>query len=779
MSVRKKELIGSVALISLFLVIICLPDVHAQQAKKPFTVADDIGLTLFRSPNGPKTESVLFSPDERYFAVYSQRGRLDTNMVEDSVEFYRSEEVRNFLAKGNGPSKTQPFWVVKRAVKEAEDPFTGEDRAIREWRWLPDSSGMAFLAPAKNGVWQIYLADLRGKKTEVLTPETVSIRFFDIIDRRHYVYVAADVVQKKPDDGPYKVATGHRIGELFFPDDPARAKFQGDSYLWVAIGDKPSEAKSDGHRLAIPEAGFGFALSPDGQTLATVIKPANVPSAWDKLYPPPYPSDPMFFRDAREFIAVDLKTGKISNLVDAPLSVYRGSWSQNDEIENLEWSRDGRFVLLPGTYLKSKENVPSRPCVAVLDWTTKTSTCVEILKGHTETGIEEGYRLLNHVEFVKGQKDKVLVTYVRRDDLGIESTTEYTRTDDSWKVTAQTKGEPRDWHSGLELTIKEDLNQPPTLVAFDAKSSQVIWNPNPQLKSLSLGEVLPYRWKAKAGREVKGNLYKPAGYMAGQRYPLVIQTHGFQPDRFMPAGNYTTGFAAQELAAAGVIVLQAYEACGGTSAPIEERPCAVSVYESAVHQLASEGLVDPEKVGIIGFSRTCSYVMEALTLDSTLHLRAASVNDGYMVDYFQILLEPGPGANDANVGAAPFGEGLQLWLKRSPSFNLDKVTAPLLVMASSGGYRGGGIEMWGPYSGLYSLKKPVDMILLSSSEHGITNPAERMVSQSTNVDWFRFWLQGYEDPDPAKADQYKRWRELKTLQVANDRKSVTGQAQSN
>ncbi len=35
------------------------------------------------------------------------------------------------------------------------------------------------------------------------------------------------------------------------------------------------------------------------------------------------------------------------------------------------------------------------------------------------------------------------------------------------------------------------------------------------------------------------------------------------------------------------------------------------------------------------------------------------------------------------------------------------------------------------------------------------------------VDWFRFWLQGYEDPDPAKAEQYKRWRELRKLQPAN------------
>jgi hypothetical protein len=39
-----------------------------------------------------------------------------------------------------------------------------------------------------------------------------------------------------------------------------------------------------------------------------------------------------------------------------------------------------------------------------------------------------------------------------------------------------------------------------------------------------------------------------------------------------------------------------------------------------------------------------------------------------------------------------------------------------------------------------------------------------MTSQPSNVDWFAFRLKGEEDPDPAKAEQYKRWRELRKLQ---------------
>jgi len=55
----------------------------------------------------------------------------------------------------------------------------------------------------------------------------------------------------------------------------------------------------------------------------------------------------------------------------------------------------------------------------------------------------------------------------------------------------------------------------------------------------------------------------------------------------------------------------------------------VAGFEAAVAQLAADGVTDPKRVGIIGFSRTCYYVVEALTT-STLHFRAASITDGHL-----------------------------------------------------------------------------------------------------------------------------------------------------
>ena len=118
---------------------------------------------------------------------------------------------------------------------------------------------------------------------------------------------------------------------------------------------------------------------------------------------------------------------------------------------------------------------------------------------------------------------------------------------------------------------------------------------------------------------------------------------------------------------------------------------------------------------------------------------------------------------------------LMQWLKRSPVFNIDKVSAALLVVAEG---RGDLNYMWEPYAAMRYLHKPVDLILLNNAQHVLSNPAARLASQGGSVDWFRFWLQDYEDPDPAKAEQYQRWRELRKLRDTQDKEQVKAGTES-
>jgi dipeptidyl aminopeptidase/acylaminoacyl peptidase len=537
-------------------------------------------------------------------------------------------------------------------------------------------------------------------------------------------------------------------------------------HLWAVAGGQPFEVIRDGTPLDGIE---DFALSPDGLSIVATLPVPEVPKAWETLYPPPNPASITRIHEghgtARQYVRIELKTGRVHPLTGAPTG-FSGGWDafSGPDYGSPHWSSDGRSILLPDTFIKRNDNASSHPCVAVMGLPAGPITCVEVLTSRTE----EGHHTIWAIDLSPDGQQVVV-----RFGSGWVPTeaTEYRRSSDgSWQIERHIEGNPALGNNGLEVTIKQSINDPPLLVASRGEASRVIWDPNPQLHSVELGEAVPYTWKDKDGRQVHGGLYKPVHYQQGQRYPLVIQTHGFiGTTAFDPSGTgFPNEFAARQLSSAGFLVLQAEDdapGCAQGSTP-QEGLCAASSYEGAAKQLVADGLADPNNIGLIGFSRSCWYVMEALTKTS-YPFTAALIGDGVVYGYLQFIIDPSPGETTSEIGAAPFGEGLQKWLKESPEFNLDKVKTPLMVVNHGpAGLLGNGI--WEPYAGLYSMKKPVDFVMLKTNEHVVSNPVERIASQTLSVDWFRFWLQGYEDPDPGKADQYKRWRELKKLQAENE-----------
>ena len=97
---------------------------------------------------------MLFSPDGNYFAVWTERGRLDLNRVDDSLRFYRSQDVEDFLKHPDASQPPSPVWVVDRS-----DTKGG---SINDWRWLADSSGVAFIGHTNENN-QLVLADFGQK----------------------------------------------------------------------------------------------------------------------------------------------------------------------------------------------------------------------------------------------------------------------------------------------------------------------------------------------------------------------------------------------------------------------------------------------------------------------------------------------------------------------------------------------------------------------------------------------------------------------------------------
>jgi len=160
-----------------------------------------------------------------------------------------------------------------------------------------------------------------------------------------------------------------------------------------------------------------------------------------------------------------------------------------------------------------------------------------------------------------------------------------------------------------------------------------------------------------------------------------------------------------------------------------------------------------------------------LLTHSAYKFAAASIADGSAIGYAEFLSEYyGPcslvGPYYRNLyGGLPFGDHLAEWIKESPGFNLHKVHTPLRILSIGPDSL---LIHWEMFAALSTLAKPVDMVYLPDGVHELQKPWERLVSSQGNVDWFRFWLQDYEDPDAAKSEQYIRWRELRKLRMAQD-----------
>jgi hypothetical protein len=629
------------------------------------------------------------------------------------------------------------------------------------------------------------VVEIGGAKAHALSVKGQEVTGFAVRDVGHYAYTVASLQKFLPRPwGGGHIAwdgTGQSLVGILLPRELKPRYILGAnelrSVLWAAVDGAPHQVLDGiGKPIVLyPDWGGSLALSADGYTLATPLPVPDVPRWWGREFLPAEKSGRRMhvgFQDldagqgdslTMEYVLVDLRNGAITAVNGAPTGSANG-WYQTG---GLTWSDDGAALLLPDAYLRSSgaKRAVARPCVAIFQALRSAMHCLDPLKSLTgkDGAPERGFFYIEALRFVDSSSDRVLMRYMRINGSNEfeEAAETFGRGDDGeWHDLGSVSGDDRREQNGVRIDIVQGLNTPPVVVAKepDGSGARVIWDPNPQLKGIALGKATIYHWKDATAREWTGGLYEPVNYVTGRRYPLVVQTHGFEKNAFRPSGLFSTAMAARALAARGIIVLQV------ASCPIligpQEGPCEVAGYDAAVRQLAAQGVIDPRRVGVIGFSYTVYTVLQALTSSST-QFAAASITDGLSYGYWEYLTnadKDGSSQEDAMVGARPFGTGLRLWLSRAPDFNLQKVHTPLLVTSS--GRVSLVTSMWEPYAALWSLNKPVDLVVLDSGEHVLTEPAARMASQGGAVDWFRFWLEGYESPRPIMPGEYARWEQL-------------------
>jgi dipeptidyl aminopeptidase/acylaminoacyl peptidase len=756
---------------------------------RPFTVADSIGMQRFTDPYLDVSRNViLFSPDGSSFLVVTTRGLLDKNLLQSTIWLFDVMAEKTFLADAKGSPAPKPeALAVREGVNNSQEQEL--QTAILWPRWSTDGQSVLFLGRNGTPNWHLYQLEMKNRKLEQLSNDDQNVALYE--ERGQSIAFAVEIPWPVTPLPRTVVGTGESLVNLMFPDK--HPSYPNQNELWTySDGQAHPVVDPLTHQVIRLNTRYGnkiFSVDPTGQYAIVASAVASIPDSWTRYEPgyiigkitiwPPERLKQAFSNDIPErLLFVDLKSGKNSYVFDAPRGIDL-SWVG---VSRIQWSDDGKQVLLSNVFLPLKgasdaERAEREQRPVVVRFNTLDHTWTRVT-GYKHPAFDDPKKW--QVKDVRwgASTDEVVVTYTEQGP----PAEIYRYENSKWVLTqgaslGQSVSEPSIYP--LMVTVRESLTTPPALFASvsDSAQARAIWNPNPQLGEIALAKGEIYNWKDSAGREVKGVLIKPSHFDPKVQYPLVIEPRAYTQDLFVVDGTYPTAVAAQAMAADGLMILQAGEQrFAQTDTFRQGTPSALEGYKAVIAKLAADGLVDPKRVGIIGFSRTCDNVMYAITHDPKL-FAAATIANGFTygpMGYFQIVDETvNNGAMkqwSLHYGGDPFGDGEAAYLKENAIFNLQKVITPLRIETHDPMTM---LTDWESYAGLRSLGKPVDLIVLPYATHVVSMPQDVMESQQGDADWFRFWLQGYEDTDPAKADQYKRWENLRELRDADTKTTVS------
>jgi dipeptidyl aminopeptidase/acylaminoacyl peptidase len=743
-------------------------------ARRSFTTKDSIEMTTFSDPYTRLSDAECKkSRDGKHFFTITTRGILRTNELESTLWVYSAFEVQRYLHEQGGlaPKPRMLFRIKGTPVARQTNSYGS---LITKAQWASDSMSILSLVEQPDGYRHISRTYVDGRRSIDLTRGDTDITDFseagDTIAYLVAEHMSPAKVIGQPMDEVSSDLTGLSFFHVFFPKTfPDSSSLQSGVDLWV-LSEGVNKRLNVGGTWHFPAsaAGLQISVSPNGRALIAAQPVPDVPADWSKYETASntlsfIPASTGADRSGKGFnwpwryIYVDLDKWTTTPLVDAPSGFLTGYI----DVLQAVWSPDSQYVLFTNSYFplhKPSGKQPSEElsaCAAgVYGVADHEASCIEYARFPKEN------ESLRSATFGTSSNEAIL----QWSGEGKEETEVHERTGNGWELESRKKAIVQR-ESQFKIFIRQDISQPPTLWAAEANKdlAKRLWDPNPQLASLQLGQASIYTWRDSTGYEWRAGLVLPPDFVRGHRYPLVIQTHGFYNEHeFLVDGSFTTGFAARPLAAAGIVVLQMEDRSDRHIRPAQEEPLlAVEGFESAIDHLDKDGVIDHSRVGIIGFSRSAWYVEEAL-IHAPHRFRAATLIDGTDQSYLTYMLFA-PGSPETAVegeaanGGRPFGSGIQPWVKNAAGFNLDKLRTPVRIEAL------GMISVlgeWELYSSLFQQGKPVDFVYIPNGQHILQKPKERYASQQENVDWFRFWLQGYIDSSSAKAVQYHRWTQL-------------------
>jgi dipeptidyl aminopeptidase/acylaminoacyl peptidase len=285
--------------------------------------------------------------------------------------------------------------------------------------------------------------------------------------------------------------------------------------------------------------------------------------------------------------------------------------------------------------------------------------------------------------------------------------------------------------------------QPAEVMAVEGKSLRALSSHNRELlDAVELGALEGLEFESRDGTVVHGILVKPPSYQSGRRYPTIAFIHGG------PVGQdgFEFDYTWQLLAAKGyVVVAPNYRGSSGRGFQFTRAINAdwghleVQDVIAAVDHLVAQGIADPERLGIGGWSyggMTTNYTIAtdtrfkaAVSGAGVSNMLAAYGTDQYIRQY-------------ENEIGLPWKD-IQPYLKISfPFYEAERIKTPTLFLCGEKDFNVPLINSEQMYQALKSLGIETQLVIYPGQNHGLTRPSYLRDRAERYVAWFDRFLKG-------------------------------------
>jgi dipeptidyl aminopeptidase/acylaminoacyl peptidase len=263
-----------------------------------------------------------------------------------------------------------------------------------------------------------------------------------------------------------------------------------------------------------------------------------------------------------------------------------------------------------------------------------------------------------------------------------------------------------------------------------------------------MGQERRIDWIGRDGTPHTGYLLLPGGYLEGERYPLVAYVYPMTPVQFAGYFGYMGGatgehyYNMQLLATRGYAVLLA-------GAPLQRGEPMKAIADWAlpgIDKVIESGVADAGRVGVFGASAGGYSVLSLIVQSGIFKAAVEHVGPGNLLTWYGTGMNPqgySHGEFNAENGFGMAGhpwEAREQYIRNSPWFFLDKVTAPLLILH---GADDDAVFISQPneiFVGLRRLGKEAQYALYEGEGHGFNSLANQIDVTNRYIEWFDRYL---------------------------------------